>query len=600
MTTFGPSRVLLADDRTVRRRSIDDALRSIWKVRVDLVETADQAREAFLQAKDDGSPCDVVMIGYGFSSTDHRELFRSLFRNGPYLGVLVAHRPCPKPTDAPVDYAVAIPDQVKPDDPQLLREIGRFMGKPERDPPKIENVDSIEDRLQLQVQWIDSGGSLERSLGILCNLAGQLLPENVDNFKLGVLHQGLSGAKVFRVTYSDPADGSVEIERVLKLTPAVPHQGWKCDNELQQYEQLKRDLERGGPFPVIPVIHGLLSSTTGVAPEAAHFDQWLAVMYTFLGGGGLLVADFEHVYLDPNACAAELREKAPNFPGEIDAAELPKRFLAELFQTLRQWIQGKAAVEKKPLWSSDEALPDRALVFPPYCFRRWERTRIVEALDALSKYGASLLPRRRWENVCDTVRGCVYAEETLPRQVRELLQPQPVLLAPAHGDMNANNVLLALNRWSPLLIDFACYQSRGHFVQDFARLELAIKLELLGCEERSRPKGKDLNLRRLDEWLGGEDWLARWPDSDDELRDSVRGDVSAERAYALCRFVRGQAQEIHNRFSPPESPKPDFRLSYDAALLYHTIRAVRYDSLPHLKRILAVHCAGQLVERFGS
>ena len=38
-------------------------------------------------------------------------------------------------------------------------------------------------------------------------------------------------------------------------------------------------------------------------------------------------------------------------------------------------------------------------------------------------------------------------------------------------------------------------------------------------------------------------------------------------------------------------------MGYGAALLYHTLRAIGYDSLPHLKRVLAVFSVGRIVER---
>ena len=42
---------------------------------------------------------------------------------------------------------------------------------------------------------------------------------------------------------------------------------------------------------------------------------------------------------------------------------------------------------------------------------------------------------------------------------------------------------------------------------------------------------------------------------------------------------------------------PDFECGYHAALLYHTLRAIGYDTLPQLKRIFAVYSVGRIVDR---
>jgi hypothetical protein len=133
-------------------------------------------------------------------------------------------------------------------------------------------------------------------------------------------------------------------------------------------------------------------------------------------------------------------------------------------------------------------------------------------------------------------------------------------------------------------------------VQDCARLEVAIKIQLMGREEQNAASGRDLNIRRFPRWCEGEDWLARWPTDDTGLSDAVPRDRSVQRACALCRYVRRRAREIHDQLVEPSGSRPDFELCYNAALLHHTLRAIGYDSLPLLKRIFAVYSAGKIVE----
>lgn len=76
------------------------------------------------------------------------------------------------------------------------------------------------------------------------------------------------------------------------------------------------------------------------------------------------------------------------------------------------------------------------------------------------------------------------------------------------------------------------------------------------------------------------------------------------RAFVLCRFIRQKAEVVHDSFvgsaervSGSHPRLPDFEVGYLAALLYHTLRAIGYDTLPHTKQILAVYSVGRIAER---
>jgi len=163
--------------------------------------------------------------------------------------------------------------------------------------------------------------------------------------------------------------------------------------------------------------------------------------------------------------------------------------------------------------------------------------------------------------------------------------------------MNPWNILMALNHNAPLLIDFACHQCAGHTVQDFARLEVAIKFELMGREASQKATGKDLDCQQLESWCAADKVLAAWR-SQAPVRAGIRPawDAPTVRAFEHCVCIRQAAWRLHQELAPA-IPEGDFRVSYHAALLYHTLRAVGYQTLPHVKRLLAVHSVGRLVRK---
>ena len=590
MSSYRPKRVLIADDKPRRVKAVRGPLARHWKVPLTIISTPEEAFDESRAVIRQGELFDVIMVAFGFGGVDHGKILKRLFQlfaRADTIGVLIADRSYPLPTGTPARHLLIVPQGAREVEYSLLEVI---LASPPEKLPTICNGGQLSSALRLQIRELDSEGGLETGKKVLCQLVGQLKPR-LEKFCLHGLGQGFSGAKVFGI--SDPSRTKDDIEWVLKLTRDSEYQAWKCEHELNNYSEIRSGLTRG-PLRLIPEIYGD-ARASGQSVLPAECGNWLAVMYDFLGGKGAFVCDFERVFLDPEACLSELTALSSIAGRGKAATELPIRFLEKLVEDLCGWYsQGPhPRVRGKPLWSADEAPPRGPLIFPPYRFRRWEKAKIIESIRLLEQYGASL-PRARWRIKSDRARVCVPTTRRLPNQLSHLGDHHPTLLTPVHADLNANNVLMALDHDVPFLIDFACYQPLGHNVQDFARLEVAIKIELMG-RERAGPEGKDLNSNEFAKWCRAEDWLAEWPNDDSGLRTLGPNHDSVVRAYGLGLYLRRKSWEFHRSMSRSYR-RADFIRSYNAALLYHTLRAIGYDSLSYLKRIFAVYSAGGIAK----
>lgn len=249
------------------------------------------------------------------------------------------------------------------------------------------------------------------------------------------------------------------VERVLKLTP--DRDAWKPHNELGHYREIRRGLQRS-VIPMIPKVRGI-PNDPALRPQPAIFGGWLAVLYYYLGIGPLALADFEQAFLHPKGCLRKLKTTFAPLPVRPTWQTFPRCFLSLLFKQFEPWYGSNRQIQERVLWDCQEATKQGALTFPPYHFRPWEKARIIQSLYVLEPCGKPLLGDR-WRQSVRTVLDCL---STKFGQSDPLLRtPQRVLLTPVHGDLNANNVLVGLNHWAPFLIDFACYQSQGHMVQE--------------------------------------------------------------------------------------------------------------------------------------
>jgi hypothetical protein len=177
----------------------------------------------------------------------------------------------------------------------------------------------------------------------------------------------------------------------------------------------------------------------------------------------------------------------------------------------------------------------------------------------------------------------------------------PMVLSAAHGDLNSRNAFL----WEeypdqPFLIDFPMFQYRGHALQDFARLEVEIKIVLMdqraGTAVRALPAlgwtwGQLALWMKLEDHLLSKDW-------EDDFACQGRGCAeNVHLSFELVRDLRKQARGVQQQTLSGGGP-PEFRDEYRPALLYHTLRAITY-SAPIFKRLLAVYSASCLLQQAG-
>lgn len=585
MSLYRYKRVLLADENSQRARIVERTLRQYWRASTQVAYSMDEVSVVCEQAHETDRRHDVVMVAFAFGGFKHTKVFKQLGRAGQ-KSVLIDDKP-DRPLPDNVESLLYVPDDAVIGDPRLRVGLGSIMGNRPPNLPTISNSRTLSRPLRLQIQWLDPQGDPIKGKDILCQLLCQILPD-VRSFTVHSIGQGFSGARVFRISCSRNEGPS---DFVLKLTPL--REDWKCEHEVRSCRKIQKTLGRGN-VPFVPTVY-VIDEGHGMNGPPAQFSGWTAVLYTLLGGDALVTVDFERVFSDPNDCLTKLASTGS--PPSPDMNEsLASFFLDKLAEELARLYRVGVRVVYRSLFSVSESQQQRPLSFPPYSFTAWENCKITESIHHLNQYGRSI-KRAKWTRNRKLVLSCLSEKATTLEKLQPLFKKRPVLLANVHGDMNANNVLMTLNYGLPFLIDLACFQSEGHIVQDYARLEIAIKIELMGREKIGAPQGLDLNSDTFGKWCTAEDWLCGWPADNVLLKEKVANDSTVVKTYSLCLYVRCLARQVHISILRRLHCKVNFERSYNAAVLYHTVRAIRYDSLPHLKRIFAVYCAGKVMEQ---
>lgn len=566
-----PKCVLLADDKPKRALAIAETLRSKWKA---CVHTIASPHGAIMPPGQNNFDTTIFTLPF-VKEKDYR-----FMGDADATRIFIANKQNQQePEDVPNSVVrIYVPDNIRANDRYLIKKLAQLLQRP-LSPSSISNAGNLDDVLKLQIQRLDQeGGILETGKQILIDLIAEFLPgKSIAIHKMG---QGFSGASVFGVSYSN--DRGHKEDRVLKLTPAKEEQDWKWRQELQCFKDIGGI--RGGNFiPIMPEVYGI--TVSGAAqPQPAKKHGWIALMYLLVKDSRFNIADLEKIFLNPESCLPS--KGIQNAQGFLDA--LFAWLLLPLYRT-------KCSIVLRKLWSTKVASDNKAITFPPYCFRRQEKYAVIESIYSLDYYGKSLF-EDDWETYRNTALGCVPTGRK--ELIKELQGKHAMLRCPVHGDLNASNVFMALELGLPFLIDFACYQAKGHAVQDAARLEVAIKIELMGQEERGKILGKDLNSNHFEKWCAAEEWISKWPGNQGALPGEIDSD-SVIYAYKLCWFIRQCTKKLHQELlmTVGQPNGADFELSYNVALLYHTLRAIRYPSLPHLKRIFAVYSVNRIVER---
>jgi hypothetical protein len=173
-------------------------------------------------------------------------------------------------------------------------------------------------------------------------------------------------------------------------------------------------------------------------------------------------------------------------------------------------------------------------------------------------------------------------------------------LSPCHGDLNAHNILIWLNRPNhPFLIDFPFYQAEGHAMQDLARLEVEILLAIMDRQDvPGSPPALDHTYSQLASWCELANALVSTPNPmppNTVPWISAPWRVNLDACLELVRIVREKAVQIQAQ--QPSTNPPTFFDEYLPALLYHTLKAIAYPSLSIFKRLLAVYSASRILEK---
>jgi hypothetical protein len=269
----------------------------------------------------------------------------------------------------------------------------------------------------------------------------------------------------------------------------------------------------------------------------------------------------------------------------------------------RQWYGNKPRKESKLLWETPDAPPNRYSALPPYRFTGKVKERIIAFLDGFDAQLGERFPLPctppNWGERVALIRELL-SKDNGPTGFSKLDRPLHVLLSPAHGDLNAANILLWLEQKDHhFLIDFPFYQESGHVVQDFARLEVEMKFMLLDRQADS-PASElpafDYTPAQMCLWLELEerllnDWKQLKPEEQDWKQQGHKANVIC--CLELIQLIRNTAENIYSQAEAAD----DFPDEYWAALLYHTLRVLGYPSVSLFKRLVAVYSASSILEK---
>jgi Ternary complex associated domain 9 len=504
------------------------------------------------------------------------------------------------------------------DTDQIIAAIEKGYGL-KREPrlPKIYWLPENARILEAQIRLLSDGRDLEEGKVTLKELIYKSL--KCDQAEIRPLGQGRSGASVFRVCYRE---NDKEKEFVLKLCDGQkPENLEKIKHEVEGYQKAERVLSIPQYNKHVPTLREAPGSNSPNDPLFKHIvndeaNRWHAISYDFLGGEQFgsflqletaLTADPEELQ---EAIAQPLIKKAVEKEVEDVSGSTALRNLLIIRETrihvleiILDWLCNhwykhgvRAKSEERQLWNFDPVSHDKYAPRPPYSLSRNSKEEILNFLASReAKLGERLISD--WDSVHHTVWGFIEGKMIL----QKLRRRAKVVISPVHGDLNANNVLLWLNERQPFFIDFPFFQENGHALHDLAQLEVEIKFSLM-----DRQGGSPLyKLRAYDHTYSQ---MALWEELENHLRKEkywreVKGEWSSTNYVdnvALClemvQEVRKRAYDVRNQILGSSSDGVFFD-EYYPALLYHTLRAIGFESLSVFKRLLAVYSAGKIIER---
>jgi class 3 adenylate cyclase len=436
--------------------------------------------------------------------------------------------------------------------------------------------------------------------------------ESLAKMEIKALGQGMSGARVFRVIATR---GKKPKEYVVKLRDTLA----ELETEVRGYHQARETTGVPGYKHHLPILGSPVSPLNALHPEQkfiAQYGSWFAIHYDFLGGNDLgKFIDMETVLI---GAPADLKEKTRGTEYELasDGVTQLMKYRMKVFQTVLDglsslWYGKKvfSSRSKETIWKIQDAPEEEPAVRPPYQLTRLAKGRIQNFLDSeAARIGPRLFSK--WKDHVKQVLILVNDTSTTANLGR-LASSIPFTMSPIHGDLNSNNILLWLEHPKyPFIIDLPSYQKTGHCLQDFARLEVEIKLVLLDRQEESPIDplaAYDYTLSQVPLWIELEDRLLAAHTFDKSKLTAARISPlkfkaegyknNVDLAYRLVMMLRQKACEIQQR-KLDSGPEPTtFPNEYLPALLYQSVMAIGYSSLPVFKRLLAVYTAGSILSR---
>jgi hypothetical protein len=405
------------------------------------------------------------------------------------------------------------------------------------------------------------------------------------------LQSGFSGACVYRVQAQSQ---SGNLQYLIK----VSRDCWKLKEETERHANVI------GGIPGLREYKAKLLKPRNELQNDGYivsYGNWHAVCFEYLGGGafGSSLNLQDALIMPPKRIDARLLTTADDPDG---VSRYRSHFLNILLDWLkREWCTNHNHVgrEVHQPWSTVSADDQKYNPFPPYKLTGQVKGWILEFFDGIgAQMGNRLLPD--WSTTADLVKRFV-CSDGIPASSK-LEVHVSMILSPAHGDLNANNVLFFPELPDPIfLIDFAMYQKCGHALQDFARLETEIKYALMDCQQDSPVNelpGFDSTPGQFQLWLELENHLLGNIWREPKTWSSTGFRRNLDLTLQLVQSIRTVAGDIQKQNLQSGLP-PSFEDEYLYPLLYHTLQAITYRSLSPFKRLLAVHSSAELLRKVG-
>jgi class 3 adenylate cyclase len=631
--------VLIGDDSEERFEWFKDLLAEVYRIDAVQATSFEEARKLARELADGVTfrvvfLADTLPLSLTFQKADPRINFSRLeeveqFYSADFVCIVTkGGRPDLEGIAGPV-HLVHLPSfpPVHADRERIIKELGGLRIRPVQPSPiakvsdeihaiaKITEWDLHNRTLRRQIRSLSGWHNLKDGYENLLRLILECFDwKSVLKIEVKPLGQGKSGARVFHLIVTGALNSK---QYVLKLREAP---AWRLESEVWGYNQAKGSTGVQDYTQHVPVLREPVSPLDRLHPEKkyiANSAQWHAIHYDFLGGLGL--GKFIDLETALTATAQTLIEMTKGTRFALTSAEpsavLSHRltiFSATLDGLVAIWYGRKEHVNRKVkvIWNTDDAEEAEVIQLPPYQLTKRVKAGVEDFLDSReAAIGARLFPN--WDTLRNNILRLVGDDDDPFVLFWRLQSSIPFILSPVHGDLNANNVLLWLEYGYPFVIDLPSYQKEGHCLQDFARLEVEIKLALLDRQEESPIDplaAYDYSVTQVPLWIEMEDHL-RESQSLNEVkltepqasrikwrRDGYESNVDL--CYRLVLLLRHKACAIQQKsLDDVPSPAP-FIDEYLPALLYHSVRAIGYPSLSIFKRLLAIYSAGSILEQF--